>query len=238
MAVPPIEMRWGGGRWPSGPKRRLRPFIETCLGLTEDGLEHLNIHPASSKLATIWGVHNSFDRVGEAIDDENFRLFIREEFIKRPRKLHNPILQAIYSLKSLHEVVHCVRDEKGFHIGMTERAVGEGISSWAEYLTAKALLTEGEFEALKPMFSLNAEDVDRSSLFEAFWQDSTYEAALSETDPTSNEIEELHAAWFYADGIPAGARVGFLAVGDLIKVGADLSELVHLPAEDIFAIAL
>ncbi len=235
MSVPPIEMRWGGGKWPGGPRRRVGSAVRASLGLACDGLEMLGIQPKEPKISTVWGVPNGYALKGEALDSQHFEIYVREEFIKRQRKL--AAFQIVLTLTALHEVMHCVRDEAGYEDNLLERAVSEGLSAWSEHLLAKELLSAQEFEKYKEGFSVIPDEVDTSQMLDNFILDSAREAHMAEFNPNSQEIIDLNDAWFAATyGIPAGNKVGIIAVGELICSGSSLSELVTLPPEDIIMI--
>ncbi|MCA9333001.1 hypothetical protein KDA00_03960 [Candidatus Saccharibacteria bacterium] len=237
--IPPIEMRWGGGKWPRAPKRRLRPILDTAFGLAVDGMEAFGFEPSEPKCATVWCVGDRCPDAGESDNSTDFGVFIPFSYIKRPRKTKE--LTVPLSLMTLHEVTHCIRHEYFYGDDLLERAASEGISLFAEKSLALAVLNgseQHEYQAhFSPVISIEAE----GQVMDSFLDDAIEEGLMITQGKPQSASDDLHELWFantYGCPMPLGNQIGMLAVCRLIDAGATLSEVIKLPAEDIIGFGI
>lgn len=105
MSMPPIEIRWGGGKWPNAPKQRLRPLVRNALDIAQLCLaEGLGVHSDVPKVASIWCIDNNDDTAGSTDSASEFELYVPHRFIRRPKKTERLTLP--FLMHAAHELVH------------------------------------------------------------------------------------------------------------------------------------
>jgi hypothetical protein len=239
MAIPPIEMRWGGGaNWSRAQRRRITPFAATALALVDDGLEYFGIEPTVPKRATIWRVGSNFELGGSSEGPEDFELYITNNIAKRSKKIAR--LATPLAISSFHEVLHCVRDETDREPTLLERAATEGISVCGERELAKSLLLTEEYKMYSFQFRTSLDERLTSRLIALLCEDYAEEAVLMSDGIETDEVHELHDMWFDGDGqvLPLGYQIGVVSVSRLLEEGASFPEIISMSAEQILGLAV
>lgn len=234
MSMPPIGLEWGGGQWPRAPKRRLRPLVSTGIALAADALDEFGVEAYEPKIATVWCVGRQDADAGQANNSREFDLHVPFQFIKHPRRLHG--FEIPMSLVAIHELTHCVREEKFSGVDLMERAATEGLSMWAERFLAEEALTVEEAGNFSAHFTPNLTVARERRALELFMADVIDELAVDPDLVGNAESDALHSLWFentYGKALPLGCQLGAAAVGRLIESGATLGQVMQLPPEDI-----
>lgn len=241
--MPPIEIRWGGGKWPDAPKRRLRPYVQNAVDMAQLCLgEGLGVTSDIPKQVHVYCIGNNDDTGGSTDSAAEFELYVPHRFIRHPRATGRLALPLF--LHAGHELTHTYRYELGFPFSLLERVAGEGVSLWAERLIADQVLTDDERRRLMPQeFESPVSARDRLLLLDALLEDHTYLQIFEhETGFEAPDVEVVHAGWMDAEPVhgyaPWGYILGSVIVGDLLKEGMEFRDILAMPAEDMMGCAL
>lgn len=228
MTRPTIEMKWGGGKWKTGHKKAVRPYVESALDLTDSALNYLGLSYILEKTATIFRVYDSFPDHGCAVDSANFEMYVRCQDI-----LRNRVSRRLGTLAttSIHELTHCIRMEKvddGEADSLIECVASEGISYWAEYTIAREIMHGPEL------------DHEYGGLFDPM--PNKVMSQLTEHLACDNEEvfdDGIYDVWFDNGGSfhSAGNRLGIICVGNLLDDGKSLVDIIDMHASEIIGIS-
>lgn len=236
-SLPPIEIRWGGGKWPNAPKRRLRPYVESAIELAQLSLrEELGVASDVPKRASIWCVFDNNYELGSTDSATDMDLHVPYSFIRRPRKTSR--LTAPLFLTAAHELMHTYRYEQGFRFSLAEGVFSEGLSMWGEYLVGQQLLCDGEFiDVPDCLASVAAADVEAG--WATLLEDTTrLDAFELERGLEAPDKDSVYSEWFdpsAPDEPPLGYVLGMVTVGNLLRAGATFPEMLAMPTEEIIA---
>ncbi len=230
MAIPPIEIRWGGGKWNGGHKRAVRPYVEAATDLAVDGFSGMGISYAEPKVANIWRASRFFGEVGSAADARNFDLYIEVDDIKR-RRVARIVPELVVA--SFHELFHTVRSEHfPHHETLIETCATEGLAHFATHRFARALLSPNEGRSA--WLSMRGDDVGQLDILrQEFAHD-----VMDETSGTEAPYE-VYERWFDGsdgDSLPSGVTIGVMAVHDLLQSGHEIADLMAVAPEDIIGL--
>lgn len=237
--MPPVEIIWGGEKWPNAVKRRLRPPVRTALDLATLCLEDLGARSDLQRRASIWCIGNNDSSGGSAEDVSTIELYVPHKYIRHPRRVGQ--LQQPLFLHAVHEIAHTLRFElTGEDYSLLGRAVSEGVSVWAEILAGERVLLKPEYEK----YLLDELDVvnnhpkaARSKLVSSLLADhqmlDDFESTYGFDHPAT---ESLHDVWFdneaYRGSIPSGYVAGIVLVGSMLCEGLAFKDVVGIPADD------
>lgn len=236
MKQPPIEMRWGGGKWPTSFKRAARPWVSSAIDITQDALKHFNVGYEAEKIVTVWCVGRGWDDgAASAEGTSDIELYLPYPMLKR-KKVGKYLTHLTLSM--LHEATHCIRAETIPQDNLVERVVTEGIAITSEQLLSNAIFTPDEIRRHVGEFSARIDPSVETILLDHLLEDAALETYLLETKEPGYEetIEGLYRAWF--DGsdpttLGAGSALGLNAVSRLLETGVPFSEVISLPTEAI-----
>lgn len=234
-----IEIAWGGGKWNSGHKRAVRPWVTTAVEITNDALDHFGIASDEQKQAMIYRSSKPED-YGAACHSRRFEMYIPSQAI-RHRKVGKHATEL--ALTAFHEAVHCVRMESNNEQHLIEKIAAEGVAYHAERALAHELLLSHEMHLVaesslfKPLSPAAQEQILSALLTDA--------ATAGQLDPEAGTdmpyIEEIYGYWLeepFINGPPLGLRIGISAVGSLLDNGVSLAHVINMPSEDIMGIAI
>ena len=240
MSMPPIERRWGGGKWPNAPKRRLRPNVRTALDLAQLGLsECFGMDARGPMTATVWCVPDT-ETLAAAMEVDRpdaIELEVGYGYIKHPRRTGR-VLDPLFTAAT-HELTHAYRLQAGHAFNLAERAASEGVAMYAEQAIAAELGVSqvADYDiAVAGMMDGNTIKRMRSQMAE---DDARFMAVLA-VDPGSDELNQLHDAWFEFDdtgaGLPNGYLLGMHGVFSHLANGTEFSRVAKMPAGQILGI--
>ncbi|MCA9330668.1 hypothetical protein KC957_01360 [Candidatus Saccharibacteria bacterium] len=231
MSMPPIEIRWGGGRWPRQRRRVAFPTVRTALDLAGYGVEALGVECREPKTAVIWCAGESFaDEGGAEVGSQTeFELYLRTRALK-----HRTIARWLPTIttSAVHEVLHCAREEHGLDTASLEgRIADEGIANFGEFLVAQSLLTRQEFREEYPHATFTPGSSSVQALRESLRHDMRALVTLP-SESRDHHAVELEDAWLTPatpKALAAGETLGVGAVAELLVMGHDFADIIQMP---------
>lgn len=187
-----------------------------------NGLDDLGIPFEEPKIGRVRRFKNLEDMQGiggTAMNARDFSLHTHVEPCHKPRKVRNA---AQLSGVIVHEVVHCARMEHVGRLDFVELVATEGLAYIAQHLYEQKFCGK---QVLSKFWHEEDLNIDQQL-------DTTFREFVSEDRFSEEDKEE----WSFSRGyssIPHGALYGAQRVWKRLSAGAELAELVSLPAEVI-----
>lgn len=237
--MPPIEIRWGGGKWPRNRRRSVLPTLHTGLELARDVVSEMGVSCVEPKVATVWCTGDAWGEEGSAAigDPTNFELYFPYVDIKR-RKVGR-WLPAIMA-SSVHELLHLAREEAGVDTGsLAGRIADEGIANFGEFMATKLLTEEEVALCYQRILPTTVPQGVRASVLEALRVDVAYLDAVQGTDQYDVAYDRLESAWLdpqHDGALSAGEALGVSCVAGLVSCEVPFGDIIRMPAEQILGI--
>ena len=240
MSIPPIEIRWGGGKWPNGRKRAVRPTIQAGLEIVGCAISEMGVTYEEPKTATVWCTGMTWQEEGgaELGDSTNFEIYLPHRDVKR-RKVGRWLPGIVAS--SVHELLHLVREETGHDTGtLIGRIADEGLANYGEFTAVLDLLTPDElalfYQRMTP--TIEAQPV-HPDVLNGLVQDNATLNSLIGTASFNSADMRFERAWLEPMNIgalSAGERLGVSAVARHVNEGIPFCDVMQMPAEQILGI--
>lgn len=231
-SLPPIEIRWGGGKWPRSRRRAVEPTMRTAMALTRDGIEYLGVSCTEPKCAVVWCASSSLEDDGSSEGTQEFEVYVPYAAIKR-RKVERWL--PTFAITGVHEFLHCAREEfaEDTHT-LLGRAADEGIANYGEFEFAHSVLDDHELRSEYPRVGFEISVSREQRLLNAMMQDVALEKV---SDNAQRDV--LHDAWFtpmVPGALSAGEVLGVHAVTRMVNAGYSFGEVIQMSHTQIFGV--
>jgi hypothetical protein len=239
MSLPPIEIRWGGGKWPRNRRRSVQPTVHTGLELARDVVSEMDISCVLPKVATVWCTGESWGEEGGANigDPTNLELYLPYVDIKR-RKVGRWLPAIVTS--SVHELLHLAREEAGVDTSsLVGRIADEAVANFGEFIATRLLTKEEIAFCYQRIHPATIPSHVNASLPEGLRIDAAYLNALYGDDRYDEVFDRLESAWLdpqYDGTLSAGEMLGVSCVAGLVSRGVPFAQVVQMPGEKILGI--
>jgi hypothetical protein len=237
--MPPIEIRWGGGKWPRSRRRSVLPTLSTGLELASDVVSEMDVSCVEPKVATVWCAGESWGEEGAANlgDPTNFELYLPYAAVKR-RKVGRWLPAIVTS--SVHELLHLAREETGVDTSsLVGRIADEAIANFGEFMATQLLTKEEIAFCYQRILPTTAPRNVNASVLEGLRADVACLDALQGHDRYDEVYDRLESAWMdpqYDGALSAGEILGVSCVAGLVGRGIPFAQVVQMPGEQILGI--